>query len=254
MQEETMQEETMQEEIIQEKNIIVIPVRLQSSRLPNKPLADIAGKPMFLHTAQRAKEAKCGQVLLAICDQEIAEIAQKHNIEYVMTDPHLPSGTDRVYHALKQYGKYYDYVINLQGDLPFIAPEIIRSCLAKLKEEKEADIATPVAEISHEIAQNENIVKVAISKTQKALYFSRAPIPHGGKYYYHIGVYAYRHAALEKFVHLPISTLEKTEKLEQLRALEENMNIYLQEVNTIPMSVDTPEDLAKVREYVKIIV
>lgn len=227
--------------------IIVIPSRLAATRLPNKPLANIQGLPMVLQVANRAKEAAVGDVLIACGDQEIADVVESAGFRAILTDPQIPTGTDRVYAAIKKSGIDTDYVINLQGDLPFIAPETIAK-VAQLLKNGEYDITTAAAKFTEKAdAGNPSIVKVALSYKGRALYFSRtSDFPYGrDEYYHHVGIYGYKMPALERFVALPQTPLEKQENLEQLRALENDMSIGVAIVDQIPQSVDTPEDLAK---------
>ncbi len=236
--------------------IIVIPARLAAIRLPNKPLADINGLPMIVHVWQQALKANIGPVVVACCSEEIAcEIRGRGGIA-VLTDPDLPKGSDRIYAALQgvEDQKQYNVIINLQGDLPAIDPEVLKSVLAPLNN-PDVDIATVAAIIKDpsEI-QNPNVVKIAmcapdpITMTGRALYFSRCPIPANAPvYYHHIGIYAYRRAALEKFITLPISYLENCESLEQLRSMESGMRMDVAIVDAFPLSIDTQEDLDKAR-------
>jgi 3-deoxy-manno-octulosonate cytidylyltransferase (CMP-KDO synthetase) len=235
--------------------IIVIPARLKATRLPDKPLADIHGMPMIVHVWKRAMEAAIGPVLVAAAEPEICWAVEKAGGRAVLTDPGLPSGSDRVFAALEEAdpGSHHDIVINLQGDLPAIDPQVIAACLDPL-DDPAVDIATLVAEIKEEREITDpNVVKVAFSPfagtdTGRALYFSRVPIPSGpGPHWHHIGLYAYRRAALERFVALPQGVLEKRERLEQLRALENGMRIDAARVDTVPFGVDTPADLARAR-------
>jgi 3-deoxy-manno-octulosonate cytidylyltransferase (CMP-KDO synthetase) len=235
--------------------IIVIPARLASTRLPRKPLAAIAGLPMIVQVAMRAAEAKVAPVLVAAAESEIAEAARAAGFEAVLTDPDLPSGSDRIHAALGQVDpqRRHDAVINLQGDLPTLDPKLLRAVLEPLVE-PEVDIATIAAAIRVEHERTDpNVVKVAAALTPerriaRALYFSRATIPSGaGEHFHHIGLYAYRRAALERFVALPPGTLEKREKLEQLRALEAGMRIDVALVDTVPLGVDTPAELERAR-------
>jgi 3-deoxy-manno-octulosonate cytidylyltransferase (CMP-KDO synthetase) len=244
------------------KIIIIIPVRLASTRLPNKPLADIKGQSMLSRVYQQAKKADIGEVLIACDGEEIAAEAKKINAKYIITDPNLASGTDRIFAAFKQYCQKYqdadfDVIVNLQGDLPTIDPEIIRIA-ALTAQNNDCDIVSVASKIS-EISEinNPNIVKIALTFNEKndkeigkALYFSRAPIPFNkdfkSDYFHHIGIYAYKKNALEKFIELPPSALEKTESLEQLRALENEMKILVKIVKTHPQSVDTFDDLKNV--------
>lgn len=232
--------------------LIVIPARMKATRLPNKPLADIGGKPMIVQVWKRAMEAKTGEVVVACDDVAIADAVQRAGGVALLTDPNHPSGSDRVWEVVK--GTQHDIIINLQGDLPTFDPALLQQLLKPL-ENKEVDIATLVAQITREEEQtNPSVVKAVVAlkkgeKTGRALYFTRATAPYGeGPRYHHIGVYAYRRAALETFVSLPPSPLELREKLEQLRALEAGMRIDAVVVDTVPLGVDTPEDLERARE------
>lgn len=235
--------------------ITIIPVRLASTRLPNKPLADICGKTMIHRVYEQAKKANLGEVLIACDGEEIANEAKRIGAKFVMTDPNLPSGTDRIYQALCEFGGNFKVVVNLQGDLPNIDPSII-SIAASCALKDDCDIATLACPIrTIEEVLNPNIVKIARAQNGRALYFSRSPIPYSKdiipeQYLHHIGIYAYKKSALEKFVTLSPSTLEKRESLEQLRALENNMNIMVKIVDTLPLSVDTSEDLEFVRQFI----
>jgi len=235
--------------------IIVIPARLASIRLPNKPLADIAGRPMIVHVLNRALEADLCPVIVACADQDIAAAIRAAGGIAILTDPALPSGSDRIFAALQTFDPEarHDAVINLQGDLPTIPPGHLRAVLTPLEDEG-FDIATLVALITTaEEAASLSVVKAACAFAEgqaiaRALYFSRAAIPAGeGPLWHHIGVYAYRRAALARFVGLPESPLERREKLEQLRALEAGMSIGAARVAHAPFGVDTPEDLARAR-------
>jgi len=235
---------------------IVIPARLASTRFPNKPLADIAGKPMIVHVWERAKRANLGEVYVACCESAVEEVVQQHGGQAIMTDPDLPSGTDRIYQAMQELSVDHEVVINVQGDLPSIDPAVIQSA-AGLLEDSAVDIGTLAAKITREEEiTNPNVVKIAMAldesaKRGRALYFSRSAIPYGeGNYYHHIGLYAYRRSALERFVTLPESSLEKREKLEQLRALEAGMRIDVGVVDAVPLGVDTPEDLEIIKKEI----
>lgn len=238
--------------------LVVIPARLDSARLPNKILADIQGTPMIVRVWQQAVKANIGPVIVACCGPEIREAIEAVGGIAIETDPGLASGTDRVMAALKTYDPegHYKFVVNLQGDLPTMNPDDIRQALMPLANHQ-VDIASLCCEIkdSKDIT-NPNVVKVATGFWQKchgverarAIYFSRQAIPaNATKYYHHIGIYAYTRPALDAFVQLPVSYLEQTEKLEQLRALESGMRIDMVLVQSTPQSVDTAEDLAKVR-------
>jgi 3-deoxy-manno-octulosonate cytidylyltransferase (CMP-KDO synthetase) len=238
--------------------LVVIPARLASTRLPQKPLADICGVPMIVQVLRRAREAGIGPVLVAADGAEIAEAVRAAGGEAVVTDPELPSGSDRIAAALRLYdpAKRYATIVNLQGDLPTIDPASVRASLAPLADAS-VDIATLAARIVRgEERTDSNVVKMVgspLSPTrQRALYFTRATAPWGeGDLYHHIGLYAYRRAALEKFVALAPSALEKREKLEQLRALEAGMRIDVEIVETVPLGVDAPDDLERARAILK---
>jgi 3-deoxy-manno-octulosonate cytidylyltransferase (CMP-KDO synthetase) len=235
--------------------IIVIPARMQATRLPGKPLADINGRPMIAHVIDRAKEADIGPVVVAAAETEIAEAAEQYGAKAVLTDPDLPSGSDRIKAALDSLDKdrKYDVVINVQGDIPTISPLSIRAALTPL-EEPSVDISTLVAEIkTQEELLNPNVVKAVLAASGRALYFSRALVPTGsGPVYHHIGLYGYRRKALERFVQLQPSPLELRERLEQLRALEDGMVISAAVVDDIPLGVDDRDDLERARVQLKI--
>lgn len=236
------------------KTLVLIPARMASTRLPGKPLADIAGLPMIVQVAKRAAEADVGRVVVAVDDQQVFDAVQAAGFDVVMTGQQHQSGSDRIFEALNKVDPKgeIEIVINVQGDLPTIDPQTIRAALAPLADSA-VDIATLTVEIEDEQEKtNPNVVKVVGSPIAddrlRALYFTRATAPHGeGPLYHHIGLYAYRRAALERFVSLPPSTLEKRESLEQLRALEAGMRIDVQVVKTVPLGVDTPADLEKAR-------
>lgn len=234
--------------------LVLIPARMASTRLPGKPLADIAGLPMIVQVAKRASEANVGRVIVAVDDQAVFDAVKAAGFDVVMTGQHHQSGSDRIYEALTKAdpeGKA-EVIINVQGDLPTIDPESIRASLRPLQDPA-VDIATLTVEIDDEAEKtNPNVVKIVGSPLTKsrlrALYFTRATAPHGaGPLFHHIGLYAYRRAALERFVKLSPSTLEKRESLEQLRALEAGMRIDVEIVKTVPLGVDTPNDLERAR-------
>lgn len=232
--------------------VILIPARLASTRLPHKMLKKINGIPLISQVVKRALEANIAPVYVACDSPEIQEAVTKVGAQGILTDPSLPSGSDRIFKALQTLDpqRKFDTILNVQGDLPNISPDLIKASLEPLQEEK-FDVATLGVEIhSQEDFNNPNIVKIALAKHQggrhEALYFSRAAIPTGdGPHYHHIGLYAYRRQALERFVSLPPSPLEMQEKLEQLRLLENGMRIGVALVNEIPLSIDTKEDLEK---------
>ena len=235
--------------------IVVIPARLGSTRLPDKPLADILGEPMIVQVWRRAMEAEVGPVVVAAGEASIVEAIEKAGGTAVLTDPDLPSGSDRIHQALDRFDpdKTHDAVINIQGDLPTIEPVPIRAALALLSD-PDVDIGTLAAEITRaEERDNPNVVKAVFAcapgtRQGRALYFTRATAPSGdGPLYHHIGLYAYRRDALERFVALPPGILEQRERLEQLRALEAGMRIDVALVDTVPLGVDTPADLDRAR-------
>lgn len=239
--------------------IVVIPARLASTRLPDKPLAEIHGVPMIVHVWRRAAEAGIGPVAVACAEPEIAEAVEAAGGTAVLTRADHPSGSDRIHEALETLdpAQSHDAVVNVQGDLPTIEPAAIRAVFAPLAE-PQVDIATLAVRIADPAERaNPNVVKVAASfsgnaKIARALYFSRAPVPWDGgdaeqPLYHHIGLYAFRRAALGRFVALPPSPLERRERLEQLRALEAGMRIDVARVDTLPLGVDTPADLERAR-------
>jgi 3-deoxy-manno-octulosonate cytidylyltransferase (CMP-KDO synthetase) len=239
--------------------IILIPARMASTRLPGKPLADIAGLPMIVHVMHRAQEAAIGPVAVACADREIAEAVRAAGGIAVMTDPSLPSGSDRVHAALGEIDPQarHDVVVNVQGDTPTLDPAALRAVVGPLSDPA-IDIATLVAPIeTAEEAANPSFVKAACvfeggRAVSQALYFSRAPVPAGdGPLWHHIGIYAFRRPALARFVALPQSPLERRESLEQLRALEAGMRIACTRIEHGPFGVDTPADLARAREMMQ---
>jgi 3-deoxy-manno-octulosonate cytidylyltransferase (CMP-KDO synthetase) len=235
---------------------ILIPARMAATRLPGKPLADIAGRPMIAHVLDRATEAGVGPVFVATDSEEIATAVTKAGGRAVMTRADHASGSDRIFEAMERIAAGAEIIVNVQGDLPTLDPADIRSALAPLVDPA-VDIATIAVEIRKvEERTNPNVVKVvgtpvggaADVRRLRALYFTRATAPYGdGPLYHHIGLYAYRRAALERFVRLPPSPLEQREKLEQLRALEAGMRIDVAIVASVPLGVDTPDDLAIAR-------
>lgn len=234
--------------------LILIPARMAATRLPGKPLADIAGQPMIVQVVRRAEAAKLGPVVVATDDETIAAAVDKAGGRAVMTRADHPSGSDRIFEALELVDpqRRVRIVINVQGDLPTLASGDIAAALAPLQDPA-VDIATLAAEIKKPGERtNPNVVKVVGSPLSpqrlRALYFTRATAPSGeGPLYHHIGLYAYRRAALERFVKLPPSPLERREKLEQLRALEAGMRIDVAIVDSVPLGVDTPDDLEAAR-------
>lgn len=239
--------------------IVIIPARLASNRLPDKPLADIGGEAMIVHVWRRAMAAAIGPVVVACAEDSIAQAVRAAGGQAVLTRTDHASGSDRVYEAVESIDPAgdHDAVVNLQGDLPTIEPQTIAAVLQPLADST-VDIATLAAVITDPAERDDpNVVKVAAVfppgvTIARAPYFSRAAVPWngpgGGDYYHHIGLYAFRRAALRRFVELPPSPLEKRERLEQLRALEAGMRIDAALVDTVPLGVDTPADLARARE------
>jgi 3-deoxy-manno-octulosonate cytidylyltransferase (CMP-KDO synthetase) len=234
--------------------LIIIPARMAASRLPGKPLADIAGTPMIVHVLRRVEAAAAGRVAVATDSTDIAAAVEKAGGQAVMTRADHPSGSDRIFEALAIMDRRRQarVIVNVQGDLPTLDPADLAAAVA-LIDDSAVDVATLAAEITRaEERTNPNVVKVVGSPVTpsrlRALYFTRATAPYGeGPLFHHIGLYAYRRQALEKFVALPPSPLERREKLEQLRLLEAGMRIDVAVVKSMPLGVDTPEDLAIAR-------
>ncbi|MCR4268684.1 3-deoxy-manno-octulosonate cytidylyltransferase [Nitratireductor sp. ZSWI3] len=237
--------------------LILIPARMASTRLPGKPLADIAGRPMIVQVAERARESGVGRVAVATDTREVAAAVEAAGFEAVLTRGDHESGSDRIFEALGRIDPdgAFRTIVNLQGDLPTIPPHDIGAVLGPL-EDAAVDIATLGVEITHEGEKtNPNVVKIVGAPNaerpsrMRALYFTRATAPWGeGPLYHHVGIYAYRRAALERFVALRPSPLERRERLEQLRALEAGMRIDAEIVGSVPLGVDTPDDLQRARE------
>ncbi|MBL8661461.1 MAG: 3-deoxy-manno-octulosonate cytidylyltransferase [Candidatus Odyssella sp.] len=235
--------------------IVLIPARLAATRLPDKPLADIHGAPMIVHVWRRAIEARCGPVVVAAGDPAIAEAVERAGGRAILTGAQHPSGTDRIFEALGKADPAgaHDVIVNLQGDLPAIDPADVRAVLSPLADPA-VDIATLVAECREDYERREpSVVKCVTAfapgrRVARALYVSRAPVPTGdGPLYHHVGIYAFRRAALARFVALPPSALETRERLEQLRALEAGMRIDAALIDKVPFGVDTPADLDRAR-------
>jgi 3-deoxy-manno-octulosonate cytidylyltransferase (CMP-KDO synthetase) len=234
--------------------IVLIPARMNASRLPGKPLADIHGAPMIVHVLRRAMEADVGPVWVAADDSRVIDAVASAGGKAIMTRFDHASGSDRIFEALGAVDAdgVHDIVINIQGDLPTIEPSVVRACLAPL--EDGVDIATLATPITREEEKDDpNVVKVIATELAptrlRTLYFTRARAPWGeGRLLHHIGLYAYRRDSLRRFVALPPSPLERREKLEQLRALEAGMRIDVALVDTAPLGVDAPEDLERARE------
>jgi 3-deoxy-manno-octulosonate cytidylyltransferase (CMP-KDO synthetase) len=235
--------------------LIVIPARMQATRLPGKPLIDIGGEPMIVRVWRCAMAAEAGRAVVATDSQDIVAAVRKAGGDAVMTRPDHPSGTDRVFEAVSQLDpeRRFDIIVNVQGDMPQLDPALIRACLALLDTPPEAGgphIGTIAAEITDPAVRSDpNVVKAVASPIAgtdrlRALYFTRAEAPYGkGPLLQHEGLYAYRRSALERFVSLPPSQLEVRESLEQLRALEDGMRIDIARVDRIPLGVNTPADL-----------
>lgn len=257
--------------------LILIPARMQATRLPGKPLADIGGVPMIVHVWRRAMESGAGRVAVATDDAGIKLAVEAAGGIAVMTRADHPSGSDRIFEALSLLDPagVHDSIVNLQGDLPTLDPALVRAAVAPLGDPR-VDIATLAAEIVADHERNDpNVVKVVMAAGggaqtdvgrgshagaassenfgfSPALYFTRATAPHGpGPLYHHIGIYAYRREALTRFVAMPPSPLERREKLEQLRALEAGMRIAVVVVDTVPLGVDTPADLERARAMLR---
>ena len=243
---------------------VVIPARYASSRLPGKPLLDIAGKPMIQHVYERAIQSSASEVIIATDDARIAKVAASFNARVCMTDAAHESGTDRLQEVVSQLGLDGQHiVVNVQGDEPLIPPAVIDQVAADLLANPTAAIATLVERITDkDDVFNPNAVKAVMDANGRALYFSRAPIPWARDefaaansslppathYYRHIGIYAYRVQFLHQFVQWPPGLLERTEKLEQLRAMENAVEIHIAEaITAIPAGIDTQADLDKVR-------
>ena len=242
--------------------VVVIPARLRARRLPDKPLADIHGEAMIVHVWRRAVAAGVGPVIVACAEAEVAAAIEAAGGRAVLTDPDLPSGTDRVEAALARLdpGRRFAEVINLQGDLPALDPALVRTVLAPIRR-LGAEIGTlACATTDPADRDNPNVVKAVVSFPPapaapgpppllgRALYFTRAPAPAGdGPLYHHVGIDAFRRAALERFARLPPSPLERRERLEQLRALEAGMTVGVALVDSVPAGVDTPADLERAR-------
>jgi 3-deoxy-manno-octulosonate cytidylyltransferase (CMP-KDO synthetase) len=235
--------------------IVVIPARMAATRLPGKPLADIGGRAMILRVLDQALAAGVGPVAVAAGDAEIARAVEAAGGTAVLTDPALPSGSDRILAALAELdpGRRHDVVINLQGDMPFVAPEVLSACADLLEREPACDVATVVAaESSPADRTNPDVVKAILALGEgrtvgRALYFTRSTLHGDAPVLRHIGIYGYRRAALERFNAAPPSPLERREKLEQLRALELGLSIWAAVADKAPISVDTPADLEAAR-------
>lgn len=237
--------------------VILIPARMASTRLPGKPLADICGEPMIVHVWRRAMETGLGPVVVATDTPEIIAVIERVGGIAVLTRADHPSGSDRIFEAVEMFDPAgrHDVVVNVQGDLPTIDPEAIAASVPPLAD-KNVDIVTLITEIKREEEKTDpNVVKAIVSSRGpahfRALYFTRATAPTGpGPLYHHIGLYAWRRKALERFVTLAPSPLEQREKLEQLRALEAGMRIDAALVDDVPLGVDAPHDLERARALI----
>ena len=238
--------------------IVVIPARMAATRLPGKPLADIGGQPMILRVWRQAMAADVGPVAVAAGDPEIVDLVRQAGGVAVLTDPALPSGSDRILAALAQVDPDgdHDVVINLQGDMPFVEPSVLTACAGLLRWTPDCDIATVVApESSPDDRANPDVVKAILAMAPpgdvgRALYFTRSQLYGDAPVWRHVGIYGYRRAALERFNASPPSPLELREKLEQLRALELGLSIWAAVADKAPISVDTPADLKAARAVV----
>lgn len=237
------------------RTAVVIPARYASTRFPGKVLAQLAGKPMIQHVFERASVSKADICLIAADDQRVIDACKAFGATAIMTDPELPSGTDRIAAALK--GVEADVVINVQGDEPLLPTEAINGLIDRMLQSDSPEMATIGVQGSREELDNPNKVKLVKSNSGKALYFSRSMIPFlrtGGvdmPVYLHWGIYAYRRDVLEKFVNMPAGNLENCEKLEQLRVLEAGMPIYVLISDLQSVGVDTPEDLLEAEKKMK---
>ena len=238
---------------------LLIPARRAATRLPGKPLADIGGLPMIVRVVRQAEASGVGPVAVAAGDPEIVAAVEAAGGRAVLTDPDLPSGSDRILAALRMLDPdgRHDVVINLQGDIPFIAPEAIQACAGLLSERPEADISTVmVAESDPSDRVNPDMPKVVAAmapdgRSARALYFTRSVLYGEGPVWIHHGIYGYRRQALERFTAAPPSPLERRERLEQLRALEMGMVIWSAVLDEAPISVDNPSDLERARAHAR---
>lgn len=226
-----------------EKVAIVIPARLESSRLPNKIIKDIGGKILLQRVVEQTQKANVGDVFVAVTNEETANLVKSYGATPIITAPEIPSGTDRVYSAICSLPQKYDFAVNIQGDMPFVDPTTIAKTVQELLK-GEADIVTPIYKIEDERKINQpSVVKVVQNSNGEAIYFSRNACPHNApEYFGHIGIYGYKWEALEKFVNAPQSALEKCESLEQLRAFDLGLKFKLVLADNEEHSVDTPED------------
>jgi 3-deoxy-manno-octulosonate cytidylyltransferase (CMP-KDO synthetase) len=236
-------------------NLIIIPARLESTRLPNKPLADIKGLPMVIHVLNKGLESSCGDVIVATSNIEIYDVVRSFGEKAIMTNPDHPSGSDRIFEALNIFDpdKKYKNIVNLQGDLPTIDPYLIKLTFQLIENNQDADISTLGGSINDEDElANPNVVKAYVEKVDQTLYakdFVRSPKGYNKeKLFHHLGVYGYKRRSLEKFIKTKQSKREQDLKLEQLRALDNGMSIVIDLINKIPIGVDTEDDLYNVRK------
>jgi 3-deoxy-manno-octulosonate cytidylyltransferase (CMP-KDO synthetase) len=242
---------------LDKKTAVIIPIRMSSTRLPGKFHADINGKAMIHHVIDRARESKLSNIFVACDHEDHFKLITDYGAKAVMTSVDHQSGSDRSHEAMNIIDPEgnFEYIVNLQGDMPFFDPEVIRATAQMLENDQDADISTMVSLIDDEDdIKDPNVVKVIFNKNKHALYFSRLPIPYPmdnkkADYFYHVGIYAYRREAIKKYVSLPQSSLELSEKLEQLRALENGMKICIETTKTITISVDNHDDLMYARDY-----
>jgi 3-deoxy-manno-octulosonate cytidylyltransferase (CMP-KDO synthetase) len=239
--------------------IVLIPARLAATRLPGKPLADICGVPMIVRVLRQAEAAGVGPVAVAAGDADIVAAVEAAGGRAVLTDPDLPSGSDRIVAALAELDRdrQRDVVVNLQGDIPFVAPDAVRAVVRLLEEQPACDLATVmVAEGDPADRGNPDIPKVVAAvqpdgRSARALYFTRSQLYGEGPVWLHHGIYGFRRAALERFCAAPPSPLERRERLEQLRALELGLSVWAAVVDEAPISVDTPADLERARAHAR---
>lgn len=239
--------------------IVIIPARLAATRLPGKPLADIGGEPMIIRVLRQAQAAGIGEVAVAAGDAEIAWAVEQAGARAVLTDPDLPSGSDRILAALEELDPTgrFDAVINLQGDMPFVDPSVLSACVGLMADQPVCDIATVVApEASPADRANPDVVKAVLAlepdgRAGRALYFTRSTLYGDAPVWRHVGIYGYRRSALTRFNAAPPSPLERREKLEQLRAMELGLSIWAAVADAAPISVDTPADLEAARNHAK---
>lgn len=234
--------------------IVLIPARMAATRLPGKPLADIGGVSMIVRVMRQAEAAGIGPVAVAAGDAEIVDAVRTAGGRAVLTDPDLPSGSDRILAALAALDPAgaHDAIINLQGDMPFVEPAVLSSCAGLLADRPTCDIATVVApENSPADRSNPDVVKAVVAANGRALYFTRSTLYGDQPVWRHIGIYGYRRAALIAFNGAPPSPLEQREKLEQLRAMELGLSIWAAVVDDAPISVDNPSDLERARAHAR---